>query len=275
MTLSRFSKALLLAFSALGCCLVWPATPQAAVEYARGHTVEYESLLADGARPLGAAVSQLETLCRCVITYEDRLWRREDVQDLPGHAPGRETPKVPKGNAFMFRVRRDLETQNSSLVYNSLAEILAAFEQKNEAGVFHIRASDGVLHVAPNDALLDHKITMERENLSLREVVRVVLDQVSASTHQTIKFGTIPLNIMKAPVTIGAKNEQAADVLSRAFSSSHQKLSWRLLYDYGYQSFYFAFTELNSGFVLMADRRSLAPGSQHRRRHSMITLKSE
>jgi len=129
--------------------------------------------------------------------------------------------------------------QDSSVVYSSLTEILAAFEEKNGAGTFHIRASDGVLHVAPTNALLDHPITVQSENVPLLQVGRLILDQVSASTHQSIKVGTIPLNIMKTPVTVRAKNERAADVLVRALSMSRQRLSWRLLYDYGYQSFYF------------------------------------
>ena len=221
----------------LGCiALVVPIKGRV---HAATQVAENERVLADGARPLAAAVLQVEHRCRCVITYEDHKLRSEDVEDLPGHVPGPETPKVPKGHAFMFRIRRDLFSQDPGKTEQALRDMLVAFEQTDGAGTFRVLRADGAFHVVPDDkSLLDARVTLNLADRPLAEAIGTVMQQVSSPTGEAVKFGTVPANLMMKTLTIHATNERADDVLIRALMSTGRTLSWRLLYDFGYQAFY-------------------------------------
>jgi hypothetical protein len=199
-----------------------------------------EKLLAQAPRPLHAALQQFEPRCHCVVTYEDRKWRSDEVQDLPGRTPGPETPKVPKGNPFMFSVSRDnISERTPDRLGASLQEILNAFEQTNGVGMFRVVSQGGTFHVLPKEgSVLDAVVSFESGSRTLSETIGSILQAASDAKGEKIRLGTAPTNLMKQTVSLAAHGERASEVLSRALSFSGRKLSWSLLYDFGYQAFY-------------------------------------
>ncbi len=200
---------------------------------------ESERVLVDDPRPLRAAILQFERRCHCVVTYEDPKWSKDEVEDLPGYPPGSQTPKVPKGHAFVLFLSRDPSAfRTSDQIEGALREMINAYDHVNMPGRFDLRTNGEVAHVLPKNNLLNERVTLERGTRSLLETVQIIVNGASQAKGESIKFGTIPINLMKKPITLGPLNERAGDVLATALAMSGRKLSWTLLYDYGYQAFY-------------------------------------
>jgi hypothetical protein len=199
-----------------------------------------EYLLVEDPRPMAGAVHLVESRCHCIVTYEDVRWRADQVEDLPGAAIGTRAPKIPAGHPFMFTVSRAIASQAPVQIEHTLREALDAYERTNEAGVFRVAFDEPMFHVSPaTGAPLDAAISIPAGTRSLDETVRIIRAAAAASTRARINLGTAPTNLMlQARVTLEATNEPARDVLARGLMLTGRKLSWQLLYDFGYDAYY-------------------------------------
>lgn len=203
--------------------------------------MQAEELTIDDPRPLGAAVLQFERRCHCIVTYEDLKWREEEVEDISGlihHTPGAVKPLIPKGRRFAFTISNNIASEPRDVVRAGLQQMIAAFERANGAGTFRLMQSESAFHIVPKSAgVLDVPISFDRSERSLGDTISTILSAVTAVNGEKIKFGTVPINLMKRTIVLDASKEPAADVLSRALKLTGRTFSWRLLYDFGLRDY--------------------------------------
>jgi len=201
-----------------------------------------ERLSVNDPRPLSAAVDLVERRCHCAITYEDPLWRSDDVALSGPHWPA----VIPKGGLFTFDAP-DLAANTPAQMAAAMAQVVRVFEQSGSGrGAFRVINDETVVHVVPRpDSILDTRVTIPLATRRLDDIVTMVLAEVERATGQKIELGTFPTNFFfQHRVEIEAKQEPAREVLVRALAASGRALSWRLFFGARMRQYY-----LNIQFV--------------------------
>ena len=201
-----------------------------------------ERLSVNDPRPLSAAVSLVERRCDCAITYEDPLWRSDDVALSGPHWPA----VIPKGGLFTFDAP-DLAANTPAQMAAAMAQVVRVFEQSGSGrGAFRVTNDTVAIHVVPRpDSILDIPVTIPHATRRLDDVMTVVLAEVERGTGQKVELATFPTNFFfQHRVEIEAKQEPAREVLVRALGASGRPLSWRLFFDARMRQYY-----LNIHFV--------------------------
>jgi hypothetical protein len=138
---------------------------------------------------------------------------------------------------------------NPASVIQLLLDLHAA---RGNPGVFRlIQGADQTLHVVPSQIkntngaltnvtpLLDAKISFPERERSAGETLEAIRAAISQTTGQTVLIGAVPTNLfVQQRLRQGAANETARDVLLRTLDATGRKLSWRLLYDPGWKSYF-------------------------------------
>jgi hypothetical protein len=195
-----------------------------------------ERLSVNDPRPLSAAVDLVERRCHCAITYEDPLWRSDDVALSGPHWPA----VIPKGGLFTFDAP-DLAANTPAQMTAAMAQVVRVFEQSGSGrGAFRVINDETVVHVVPRpDSILDTPVTIPLATRRLDDVVTVVLAAVERGTVQKVELATFPTNFFfQHQVEIEANQAPARKVLVRALGASGRPLSWRLLFDARMRQYY-------------------------------------
>jgi len=188
-----------------------------------------ERLSVNDPRPLSAAVDLVERRCHCVITYEDPLWKSDNVALSGPHWPA----MIPKGGLFTFDAPDPAATTPAQMAA-AMAQVVRAFEQSGSGrGAFRVTNDTTAVHVAPRPgSILDTPVTITHATRRLDDVVTVALAEVERATGQKVVLATFPINFFfQHRVEIEAKQEPAREVLVRALAASGRALSWRLFFD--------------------------------------------
>ena len=188
-----------------------------------------ERLSVNDPRPLSAAVDLVERRCHCAITYEDPLWKSDDVALSGPHWPA----MIPKGGLFTFDAP-DLAATTPAHVGAAMAQVVRAFEQSGSGrGAFRVINDTAAVHVVPRpDSILDTPVTITHATRRLDHVVTVALAEVERATGQKVVLARFPTNFFfQHQVEIEARQEPTREVLVRALAASGRALSWRLFFD--------------------------------------------
>ncbi|HEY7289235.1 MAG TPA: hypothetical protein VH583_05305 [Vicinamibacterales bacterium] len=203
-------------------------------------TLAAETIEINDARPVNAATLQLENRCHCVITYEDPVWRSDQVMDISGSVAHRSEvhPYGPRGGHFSFSVAEDLS--QPSQASKAVKAMLEAFDRSFSAGgAFRVVEQAGTLHVIPSDgSVLDVSVTLGGPSATLNDVIHDVLKQVHAATDRKVLLGTFPSRAMSLRIPIGQKSTSAGEALASALASTGLKLSWELRFSYTMTAYY-------------------------------------
>jgi hypothetical protein len=194
-----------------------------------------ERLSVNDPRPLSAAVALVERRCHCAITYEDPLWKSDDVALSGPHWPA----MIPKGGLFTFDAP-DLAATTPAQMAAAMTEVVRAFEQSESGrGAFRVTNDTTAVHVVPRPgSILDTPVTIMRSR-RLDDVVVVVLAEVERASGQKVSLATFPMNFFNQHrVEIEAKQEPTREVLVRALAASGRALSWRLFFDATMRQYY-------------------------------------
>src|SRR5881394_1416815 len=145
-----------------------------------------ERLSVNDPRPLSAAVSLVEGRCHCAITYEDPLWRSDDVALSGPYWPA----MIPKGGLFTFDAP-DLAATTPAQTAAAMAEVVSAFEQSGSGrGAFRVTNDTIAVHVVPRaGSILDTPVTITHATRRLDEIVTVVLAEVERATGDKVEIG--------------------------------------------------------------------------------------
>jgi hypothetical protein len=198
-------------------------------------------ILVDDPRPLAAAVKHVETLCDCIVTYEDPRWTREQVVDVTAQTrqDGRLDPQVfsPAGQPFEFWFMMPPSGAASTQLSESLRDLLGRFHASGNPGVFSVQQRGETFHVRPESgSVLDVPVSLPLTATREGELIRALLRAVSAAQHTTIVMG-IGTDLGGWRIEESAANETAERVLTRLLTSRMPRRSWRLLYDFGSQKY--------------------------------------
>jgi hypothetical protein len=217
-------------------------------------------------RPVAAAVQELVSRYGYVITYEDpRRVYQEDVEDVTNNVrkdldkhPSGSAPRVivPKEAILNFELPSS-SSPNAQSIALTLEHLMQIQHGAGGGGHFRVERAGEVFHIVPTEvrdrdgnwaaqgSILDVHISLPMESRSEAEMLDAIAGAVSAKTSFRIYIGSgIGKGITNAnnprPYQLGADDERAQDVLTRAFSllsdptqtAWHpQRLTWQLFYD--------------------------------------------
>ena len=195
-----------------------------------------ERLSVNDPRPLSAAVDLVERRCHCAITYEDPLWKSDDVALSGPQWPA----MIPKGGPFTFDAP-DLGATTPAHMAAAMAQVVRAVEQSGSGrGGFRVTNDTTAVHVVPRfGSILDTPVTIAHATRRLDDVVAVALAEMERATGEKIELATFPINFFfQHRVQIEAQQEPARDVLVRALAASGRALSWRLFFSATMRQYY-------------------------------------
>ena len=212
-------------------------------------------------RPVASIVSKLEVACGCVITYEDPTYEHyseiADVtetvrRDLDQYPPGK-APRVLIPKPDLLTIEYDpLAAKRTDGIVAILQQVLDAQAARRNAGRFRLETDRQTIHVVPafgknaagalvrKRSLLDTVIALPPEERTGKQTLEAICAAVGELTGTRVMTGTIPLNpFLRDRQGQEINSGKARDVLSNLLETLQgaNKLSWRLLYDPGVQTF--------------------------------------
>ena len=127
----------------------------------------------------------------------------------------------------------------SAEIAQRLRSVLSQFTESQNPGEFKLVRGETALHVLPaHSAILERRISVEAVDTPAANALTVALDKLADVTRDSVGVWTVPLNIMKQPITIAATNEPAFEVISRLLNTANTRLSWKLVYDVNVKSYF-------------------------------------
>jgi hypothetical protein len=224
----------------LSCKKFTPATAAAAAFGA--------SVVVSDARPVAAAIDEIEKLSGRPITYEDPPFLNKDymtpmVEDMSGD------PRllVPSGGSLRFTLPADASPEQKVAAAQSM---VGNYNASHGAATFSV-SQDGLTHVVPRQTMdasgrlvpvtpvLDTRITVAAKPRSAMDLLGEICQAVSLVSGQSVGIGNVPTNALyQQMIEIGANNEPARQVLEKLIVANRLSLSWRLLYDPGLKTYY-------------------------------------
>ena len=111
----------------------------------------------------------------------------------------------------------------------------AHFRIEQEGDVFHIipfEVRDAKGNWAAYTPIFDTRISLPTKERSMLDTVQAVCDALGAANHVSVRLLVYPLNTLHfTNSTVGANDELARSVLTRALTGLDRKLTWRVFYD--------------------------------------------
>jgi hypothetical protein len=135
----------------------------------------------------------------------------------------------------------------------------AHYRVEQEGDVFHIipsevRDANGTW--VPHTPIFDTPISIPTAERSIRDTVQAVCSALGTANHVHVGLLVYPLNTLHySSSTVGASNEVARSVLTRALAGLDRKLTWRVFYDIPMNSYLLS-------IIFVPDRTSLASSPQ-------------
>ena len=196
----------------------------------------------DDARPVKAAVAQLEQKYGWIITYEDPPFvHPDDLDDLTVGPSGGKRALTPKRRRLVVELPPGTSaTQRNRSVVQA---VLDANETSNPSQRFQLLESDLGFHVIPGfarnqsgqvshvAAVLDTRVTMQVTDVPALDVLNELCLKLSGPGNPRIDLGTMPGGLLRTRrVTVAITNAAARDVLVEVLRQLGVPLTWRLLY---------------------------------------------
>ena len=209
-------------------------------------------------RPVAAAVQELVSRYGYVITYEDprHVYEGdlEDVttkvrKDLNRYPPGK-APKVfvPMDATLTLNVPSSTAVTDQDMT-SILEQLVQTQSRSGRGGHFRVEKVGEVFHVLPTSArdrdgnwadqpsILEVPISLTMEDRSADGMINAICNAVGAAAHVKVGLGFSVGGLSDPsrprPYRLGADNERARDVLTRALNllDKSQKLTFVLFYD--------------------------------------------
>jgi hypothetical protein len=141
----------------------------------------------------------------------------------------------------------------------------AHFRTEQEGDVFHIiptevrdRTGNWVAHTP----LFDTRISIPTKERSMLDTVQAVCDALAAANHVSVRLLVYPLNTLHyTNSTVGASDEAARSVLTRALTGLDRKLTWRVFYDIPMNSYLLSMLFVQNRTPLATPRQAI-PAAQ-------------
>jgi hypothetical protein len=206
------------------------------------------SIVVSDARPVAAAIEEIEKLSGRPITYEDPPFLNKDYM-MPMVADTSGDPRllVPRGGSLRFTLPPDASAEQKVAAAQSM---VGNYNASHGAATFSV-SQDGLTHVVPRQTMdasgrlmpvtpvLDARITVAAKPRSAMELLGEICQAVSRVSGQPVGIGTVPTNaLFQQTIEIGANNEPARQVLEKLIVANRLSLSWSLLYDPGLKTYY-------------------------------------
>jgi hypothetical protein len=210
-------------------------------------------LIVNSGRPVADAVIQLIKRHPVVVTYEDPRFRfAGDLKDVTEEirnplAPRTAGPRirVPVGGHLQVRYGVSADTNKPVNLGETLESLVQAKAALPAGGRFRVEQSGNVFHVIASQerdesgrwvehaSVLEVPITLAGQELGGFEMVRVILDEVSAKNGVKFEMTAMPVtNILgRYSGVIEASNEPAREVMLRTLHAMSERLTWLLYYD--------------------------------------------
>jgi hypothetical protein len=212
------------------------------------------TLVIDSGRPLMRAALILQALYGYVITYEDpRYVNDDDVVDIapttrkdfssfrPGKAP---KLNVPRSAAISVDVPTATKISSDDLA-KLLHKLISLQGSQSHGGHFRVTQDGDAFHILPSEVRdragnwetqsspLDALISIPQEERSEKELYRAIVEAINATAkvrmHLSINHPMAPAN-SDMQTSIGATNETARSVLTRALAVHRTKRTWVLMH---------------------------------------------
>lgn len=202
------------------------------------------------------AILALERNYGYVITYEEPKYvYAGDLKDITGlrrdlnRYPQGKAPKVliPLGGRLQLPLPRSSRLSDSEM-YDLLKQLVDEWNDSNQGGAhFAVQENDAIFHIVPTEvrdisgnwqpvqSALAVSISLPKEPRTERQTFEAICGAVSAKAG--IRLYSLPNGglILGPPriteYALGANDEQASNVLLRAFKAMGITRSWYLLYD--------------------------------------------
>jgi len=209
-------------------------------------------LTVEDPRPVAKAAERLATLYGYLITYEDpRYQHADDLRDVTnevrndlGRVSMEKQPRtiVPAGGRLELRIiDPDLgRTDHSATV--SIRALLDAQAARPNGGQFRLEQTGHMFHILPArvrdqagdwaslSSVLDVPISLLPADRSGMAQLQAIVEAIQKANGFPIKVGTVPLNVFRPRIHLGAENERARDVLIRALDATGARMTWQLYY---------------------------------------------
>jgi hypothetical protein len=106
---------------------------------------------------------------------------------------------------------------------------------EQDGDVFHLipfEVRDAKGNWVAHTPLFDTRISIPAKERSMLDTVQAVCDALGAANHVSVRLLVYPLNTLHfTNSTVGANDEVARSVLTRALTGLDRKLAWRVFYD--------------------------------------------
>jgi hypothetical protein len=190
---------------------------------------------------LAKAIDLIEHRCTCAITYEDPIYDSGTLVDWTPRVrrDGKAEPKIfgPPERMYSFDASGLGTTPGTDLDVAVLSAFVDSFNRHDGLDSFSVTETSGTLHVAPTDkpsSVLRVQVSIPDLNGTTFDGVVAVLAAVTAVTGRKVGIATAPM--LKGTLVHQERVTDSAErILSRLLQATGQRLSWRLLYDYGFE----------------------------------------
>ena len=211
-------------------------------------------------RPVAKAVEELVEKYGYVITYEDPEYVYPgDLQDATQYRrdlnqfPAGRAPKiwVPLGGNVQLQLPSDTKPTAQDIL-NSLHQLVQSQNVANEGGHFAVEQdSSGAFHVVPTEvrdpngnwqpvtSILATAISLPTQARTEHDTFKAICNAISAQVlvkvdpivNSGVEVGLVQFGSTHQTYTLGAQNEAASRVLTRAFQMIGVKRTWLLYFD--------------------------------------------
>jgi hypothetical protein len=203
-----------------------------------------EDIFIEDARPLLKTAKLIEARCHCAVTYVDPKW---DLQQTRDATPARQQNnpavprlRVPNEHSFIFTLPAPIEGQAHQELALSMRGILEAYTRSgNNPPAFKLTVDESAFHLSPRTgSVLDVRISMKSAEGPIAQVLETLLATISSASGVKVAKASGPVNQLMKKVQFSADDERAETVLMRLLAMVGPPLSWRLLYDIGFDQYY-------------------------------------
>lgn len=202
-------------------------------------------------RSLPEAADALDKRYGYVITVETPPYVYEgDLQDErelrnPGSLSKSTASPIMVAKEVPLSLNLPLAATVDRVAVSAIVKQLAQNGSKSDHGAhFRVEQAGDVFHIIPTEVrdatgnwvahtpLFDTPISISTKERSMLDTVQAVCDALGAANHVSVRLLVYPLNTLHyANSTVGASNEVARSVLTRALTGLDRKLTWRVFYD--------------------------------------------
>jgi hypothetical protein len=201
---------------------------------------------------MSAAIDALASRYGYVITLEEPRYSYDgDFEDMPtqyrrdlDRYPQGAVPKVlvPRGSSLTLPVPASsvVSTRDMAEVLRQLVQLQSA---SDHGAHYRLEQVGDVFNVVPTEtrdhngnwsaqtSIFDAAISIPKQERAIMDAVNAVCAAVGAAGHVSVKLLVAPMSMLHyTRSVVGASNEPARNVMTRALSGLNRKLTWRVGY---------------------------------------------